>query len=53
MEMLDRLDAKLRSPPADEIRQEAFRKLLTPVHFSYGSPSRIGMQFLRDHAHLL
>jgi putative glycosyltransferase (TIGR04372 family) len=53
IEMLDALDGKLRRTPEDETRQEAFRRLLTPNHHSYGTRSRIGTTFLREHASLL
>jgi len=53
IEMLDALDGKTLRTPEDEARQEAFRRLLTPCHHSYGTRSRIGTAFLREHAHLL
>jgi putative glycosyltransferase (TIGR04372 family) len=53
IEMLDALDGKTLRTPEDEARQEAFRRLLTPCHHSYGTRSRIGTAFLREHADLL
>jgi len=53
LEMLDVLDGKPQRTAEDELRQEAFRRLLKPRHYTYGTRSRIGTQFLREHAHLL
>jgi len=52
-EMLDVLEGKPQRTLEDEFRQQSFRKLLTPRHFSYDTRSRIGTAFLREHAHLL
>jgi putative glycosyltransferase (TIGR04372 family) len=53
MEMLDVLDDKAQRGPEDDAREQAFRKLLSPTHYSYHARSRIGAAFLRDHADLL
>jgi putative glycosyltransferase (TIGR04372 family) len=52
-EMLDALDGTVQRTSEDEARQEAFRRLLTPRHHTYGTRSRIGTAFLREYAHLL
>jgi putative glycosyltransferase (TIGR04372 family) len=53
VEMLDSLGGTLQRTAEDEARQEAFRRLLTPRHYTYGARSRIGMMFLRQHKDLL
>jgi putative glycosyltransferase (TIGR04372 family) len=53
IEMLDALDGKAQRTAEDEARQEAFRGLLTPIHHSCGTVSRIGTAFLREYMHLL
>jgi putative glycosyltransferase (TIGR04372 family) len=52
-EMLDALDGNAQQTSEDEVRQETFRRLLTPRHHTYGTRSRIGSAFLREYAHLL
>lgn len=53
IERIDRLEGKLKYSDADERLQERFKSLMNPTHFSYGSASRIGMDFLRKYEHLL
>jgi putative glycosyltransferase (TIGR04372 family) len=53
IEMLDRLDRRLVYDAADEARQQRFRALFRPVHYSHGAASRIGSAFLRKHERLL
>jgi len=52
-EMLDVLEGKAQRTTEDEARQEAFRRLLAPHHYTYGARSRIGTNFLREYADLL
>ena len=52
-EMLDRLDGTFTATAEDEARQERFRGFLQPHHYCYGATSRIGRDFLRQHAALL
>ncbi len=53
IEMLDRLDGKLKYSEEDERLQERFKSLMNPTHFSYGSVSRVGRDFLRKYEYLL
>ncbi|WP_413992682.1 TIGR04372 family glycosyltransferase [Labrys okinawensis] len=50
LEMLDRLDGVFRETSAAEHLQQAFRRLLTPRHYTYGTTSRIGEAFLSQYA---
>lgn len=50
-EMLDAAGARVSSE--DDALQADFRRLLRPVHLSFGSPSRVGREFLRHQRHLL
>ncbi|GLS22698.1 hypothetical protein GCM10007874_57180 [Labrys miyagiensis] len=50
LEMLDRLDGVFQETSDAERLQQAFRGLLTPRHYTYGAPSRIGEAFLSQHA---
>jgi putative glycosyltransferase (TIGR04372 family) len=52
-EMLARLDGTYTSTLEDERRQDAFRALLRPHHYSWGARARIGDAFLRRYEHLL
>lgn len=47
-EMLERLDGRASYTNDDDARQERFRTFLRPGHYSYGSASRIGRDFLRS-----
>ncbi len=53
VEMLDRLDGIFTATAEDEARQARFRGFLQPHHYCYGATSRIGRDFLRQHAALL
>jgi putative glycosyltransferase (TIGR04372 family) len=53
IEMLDQLEGNITYLPEDEMLQRRFRQLMRPGHYSFGSTSRIGRQFLRKHSHLL
>ena len=53
MEMLDRVDGKALYFDEDERLQERFKSLMNPSHYSYGSASRVGRDFLRKYAVLL
>jgi len=53
IEMLDVLEGKAQRTAEDEARQDSFRRLLVPRHYSYGARSRIGTSFLREYADLL
>lgn len=53
VEMLDRLEGKFTTSAEDEARQEMFRGFLQPHHYCYETVSRIGRDFLRQHAALL
>jgi putative glycosyltransferase (TIGR04372 family) len=52
-EMLDVLDRNPHRTPEDEALQHAFRALMKPWHYTFGTRSRIGKVFLRDNAHLI
>jgi putative glycosyltransferase (TIGR04372 family) len=52
-EMLDRLDGTFVETAADTRRQSAFRDLIQPHHYSWGSPACIGAAFLRQHEGLI
>jgi len=47
VEMLDRLDGSFVNTPEDDDRQAAFRAMFHEGHYSFGSPARIGRDFLR------
>ena len=51
-EMLDRVAGTFETTPEDEARQARFRGFLRPRHYCYGVTSRIGRDFLRQHAHM-
>lgn len=52
-EMLDRLDGLATYTEADDQRQDSFRSLFRPGHYTYGAASRVGRDFLRNYSHLL
>ena len=52
-EMNQRLDGDWVANEEDEELQERFRSLHSPSHYSYGFPSRMGAQFLRENRALL
>ena len=52
-EMLDWLDGRATYTDRDRELQERFKSLMSPDHYSYGAPSRVGREFLRKHAALL
>ena len=54
MEMLDKIEGKMRYTDEDERLQKSFKLLITPDHSeSYGAISRVGRDFLRKHKDLL
>ncbi|MFA6217316.1 MAG: TIGR04372 family glycosyltransferase [Candidatus Omnitrophota bacterium] len=53
LEMLDKKDGLLTYGKEDELLQSRFKALMNPTHYSYGSLSRIGRDFLRKYAFLL
>ncbi len=53
LEQLDRTEGRASYTTADEDLQARFKALMKPGHFSYGSESRVGRDFLRKHAALL
>jgi putative glycosyltransferase (TIGR04372 family) len=53
VEMLDALDGRIQRTDDDETRQEIFRSLVQPHHYTYGSPSRVGSAFLKENERLL
>lgn len=53
LEMLDRLEGKIRYSPEDEALESAFKALMKPGHYTYGSASRVGRDFLREHRDLV
>jgi len=53
MEMLDRIEGKAFYSDEDERLQERFKSLMNPSHYSYGSISRVGRDFLRKYEYLL
>jgi len=52
-EMLQRTAGEFEVTPEDEARQQAFKDLFVPGHYSYGAISRVGRDFLRRHRDLL
>ncbi len=53
IEMLDRLDGKLKDEPDDADLQARFRALIQPHHYCWHASARIGRAFLRRHRDLL
>jgi putative glycosyltransferase (TIGR04372 family) len=53
IELLDRIDGKSVYTKEDERLQERFKSLMNSSHYSYGSPARVGRDFLRKYSHLL
>lgn len=53
MEMLDRIECKALYTIEDERLQERFKSLMNSSHYSYGSISRVGRDFLRKYSFLL
>ncbi len=53
VEMLNRLEGKLKYSEEDECLQAQFKSLMNPTHYSYGAMSRAGKDFLRKYKHLL
>ncbi|MGO8847730.1 MAG: hypothetical protein ACLQFI_20845, partial [Methylocella sp.] len=53
IEMLDRLDGKLKDEPDDAELQARFRALIQPQHYCWHASARIGRAFLRRHRALL
>lgn len=53
VEMLDKVEGRLSYTMEDELLQERFKSLMNPTHFTYGSMSRVGRDFLRKYAFLL
>ena len=52
-EMDQRLNGTWETTEEDEELQRRLQTIWTPEHGAYGMPSRIGAQFLREHAHLI
>ncbi|MDD5108740.1 MAG: TIGR04372 family glycosyltransferase [Candidatus Omnitrophica bacterium] len=52
-EMFDRIEGKLNYAQVDEELQQRFKSLMNPSHFSYGSVSRIGRDFLHKYSNLI
>ena len=52
-EMNERLDECFRSTDAEEAAQRKFRSLLQPHHTNYGTPARMGAEYLVTHPHFL
>ncbi len=53
IEMFSRVFSSCEVDKSDELRQERFKSMLRPGHFSYGSASRVGRKFLEKYQHLL
>lgn len=53
IEMNQRLDGTFKSKEEDEELQNRFRSLFKPNHICYGTPARIGTEFLRKNKELL
>lgn len=53
IEMLDRVEGKLVYSELDEKLQRQFKSLMNQTHYSYGSLSRIGRDFMRKYSYLL
>ncbi|MDD5108739.1 MAG: TIGR04372 family glycosyltransferase [Candidatus Omnitrophica bacterium] len=52
-EMFARIEGKMVYTEEDNILQQRFKSLMNPSHFSYGSVSRIGRDFLRKYSYLV
>ena len=52
-EMMDALEGRAAHSPLDLARQRAFRELLRPGHYSYGTCAHTAASFLRAHSDLL
>lgn len=52
-EMLDRIEGRHVPERADEAMQRDYAALFHAGHYAYGAASRVGIAFLRKHAHLL
>lgn len=53
VEMLDQLEGRIAYSAEDTMLQQRFRELMRPGHYSFGSASRIGRDFLRKYSALL
>ena len=53
IEMLDKVNGKAAYTEHDEELQTRFKSLMNPTHYSYGSLSRIGRDFMRKYSHML
>jgi putative glycosyltransferase (TIGR04372 family) len=53
LEVLARMEGRAAYSAEDEALQERLRSLIRPGHFSYGSPARVGRDFLRKYEHLI
>ena len=53
VEMMDYLAGKITYTSEDEQLQERYKSLMNPSHFSYGTVSRLGRDFLRKYQHFL
>ena len=53
LEMLERCEGVFTCTAEDERLQARFKALMQPGHYSYGSVTRIGRDFLRKYRHLL
>lgn len=52
-EQLERTENRVVYAKVDEELQARFKALMKPGHYSYGSESRIGRNFIKKYAHLL
>jgi putative glycosyltransferase (TIGR04372 family) len=53
LEMLERSQGRAFYTQADDERQQRFRALMKPGHYSYGGVNRVGREFLRKYEYLL
>ncbi len=53
IEMLDRVEGKSVYMEHDEELQRRFKSLMNPTHYSYGSLSKVGRDFMRKYSHFL
>ena len=53
MEMLEKAEGKVLYTDEDERLQKHFKSLMNPNHYTYGSISRVGRDFLRKYSFLL
>jgi putative glycosyltransferase (TIGR04372 family) len=53
IEMLDRVDGKAVYSTQENLNQDHIKSLMNPSHYSYGSESRIGREFVRKYSFLL